>query len=118
MEQTNQIPGKVLISGTGFLVTGGMWALLGFFRYEDGHMDLATINSALVVAHLIIGVAILMRMRWSWYAGITLALAGIIASFFNEYYLPLVGDGVTGILLFLTRNELLNGSAPKVESDL
>lgn len=108
--QTSTISGRVFISGVGFVVVAAMWALIGWVRYSDGDSAVAAINAALFVAHLAVGVAILLRVRAVWSIGLLVAAAGMIATVPNAYYLPLFPSGVIALLLFLSRADLVRGS--------
>ncbi|HEX7101547.1 MAG TPA: hypothetical protein VF201_02775 [Nitrolancea sp.] len=103
--ETSTLSGKILIAGTGFIVGSGMWAILAFFRYGDGHNSAMTLDLVLAVLHLVVGLMILRQMRNSWYIGLALAGISIAATLPNGYYLPIVEDGVTGALLYFARND-------------
>lgn len=102
--ETSTLSGKILISGTGFMVGSGMWAILAFFRYEGGITGVSVLNMALAALHIVVGLLILRQTRNSWYLGLVLAAVSIAASLPNHYfYLPVPVDGVTGLLLYFSR---------------
>jgi hypothetical protein len=103
-EETTTLSGKILISGTGFIVGGGMWAILSFFRYKGGDFGVGTLDMALMFLHVALGLLILRRVRGCWYLGLALAGVAVAASLPNHYYyLPVPVDGVTGLLLYFSR---------------
>jgi hypothetical protein len=102
--ETSTLSGKILISGTGFIVGSGMWAILAFFRYEGGFTDVFVLNMALAVLHIVVGLLILRQTRNSWYLGLVLAVISVAATLPNHYYyLPIPVDGITGLLLYFSR---------------
>jgi hypothetical protein len=102
--ETSTLSGKILISGTGFIVGSGMWAILAFFRYEGGYTDVFVLNMALAVLHIVVGLLILRQARNSWYLGLVLAVISVAATLPNHYYyLPIPVDGITGLLLYFSR---------------
>jgi len=102
--ETSTLSGKILISGTGFIVGSGMWAILAFFRYEGGITDVSVLNMALAALHIVVGLLILRQARNSWYLGLMLAAVSVAAALPNHYYyLPIPVDGVTGLLLYFSR---------------
>jgi hypothetical protein len=103
--ETSTLSGKILIAGTGFIVGGGMWAILSFFRYGDGNSGAMTLDLVLAVLHVAVGLMILRQMRNAWYVGLALAGISIAATLPNGYYLPIVEDGVTGALLYFARSD-------------
>ena len=101
--ETSTLSGKILISGTGFIVGAGMWAILAFFQNEAGHTGVAITDLVLTALHVVVGLLILRQTRNCWYFGLALAGVAVAASLPNSYYLPVVEDGVTGLLLYFTR---------------
>jgi hypothetical protein len=99
------LPGRVLICGTGFLVLAGMWAILGFFRYEGGMNSAAIIDLVLTFVHIIVGVLIYRRTPAIWYVGLALCGVAMAATLPNHYYFPLAANGILGVLLYLSRND-------------
>ena len=99
------LSGKVLITGTGFLVCAGMWAILGFFRYEGGMGVAAAIDLTLRGLHAIVGLLIYRRVRNIWYVGMALSGIAMAATLPNHYYFPLGANGILGVLLYLSRSE-------------
>ncbi len=119
-EQTTggTLSGRILISGTGFLVAAGMWAILGFFRYEGGMGAVAAIDLTLTVLHAIVGIMVFRRVRNSWYIGLAVCGIGLFATLPNHYYFPLGINGVLGILFYLSRPDfpdvaVAGGSSPR-----
>lgn len=97
------LSGRILICGTGFLVAAGMWAILGFFRYEGGLTNAAFIDLALMLVHVVVGILVYRRAQAIWYVGLALCGIAMAATLPNHYYLPLVTNGVLGVLLYLSR---------------
>ncbi len=106
-EQTTvaTLSGRILICGTGFLVAAGMWAILGFFRYQGGMGTVAVIDLTLTVLHVIVGIMVFRQARNIWYVGLALCGIGLFATLPNHYYFPLGVEGVLGILFFLSRTD-------------
>lgn len=100
------LPGKVLMAGVGFMVTGAAWALLSFFRSVDGETTLVWLNAALLVVHLVTGVLVLTRRRFAWHLGLLVVLVGIAGSVANDYYVIVIPEVITGLILFLSRAEM------------
>ena len=103
--ETSTLSGKIMIAGTGFIVGSGMWAILAFFRFGDGHTSAMTLDLVLAALHLVVGLMILRQVRNAWYIGLALAGISIAATLPNGYYLPIVEDGVTGALLYFARSD-------------
>lgn len=104
--QPESFSGKVLLAGTGFMVTAALWGLLGFVQAVWQHSDIAIFDLALAVLHLAAGAAILRRVRYAWAAGLILAAIAIGGTVINDYYLAVVADGVSALLLFFSHAEL------------
>lgn len=100
------LPGKVLMAGVGFMVTSAAWALLSFFRSVDGETTLVWLNAALLVVHLVTGVLVLTRRRYAWHLGLLVVLVGIAGSVANDYYVIVIPEVITGLILFLSRAEM------------
>lgn len=97
------VSGRILICGTGFLVAAGMWAILGFFRYEGGMTGVSIIDLTLTVLHVIVGVLVFRRARNAWYMGLALCGVAMAATLPNHYYFPLATNGIIAVLLYLSR---------------
>ncbi|MFS8530165.1 hypothetical protein [Sphaerobacter thermophilus] len=100
------LPGKVLMAGVGFMVTGAAWALLSFFRSVDNEPTLVWLNAALLVIHLATGGAVLLRLPFAWIGGLLVVLAGIGGAVANDYFFVVVPELITGLILFLSRAEM------------
>lgn len=105
------MPGRILIAGTGFIVLTGMWLILAYFREMGGHEAIALLNLLLAIAHIVIGVSIYYRLRFSWYAGLVLAAIAAAASFPNSYPFPIGPELVLALILYFTRRDFQAGSA-------
>ncbi len=103
--ETSTLSGRVLICGTGFLVAAGMWAILGFFRYEGGLTTAAFIDLVLTPVHVAVGVLVYRRTQSIWYVGLALCGIAMAATLPNHYYLPLATNGILGVLLYLSRRD-------------
>lgn len=104
-ERGGTVSGRIVLAGTGFMVSATVWALLGFVQLERQNLTLAWLDLALVVLHLVVGPLILRRVRVAWAAGLALAALSLVACVFNGYYLAVIADGVSGLLLFLSRDD-------------
>ena len=98
--------GRLLIAGCAFLVTGAMWIMLGFFYYVGDQTALGVVDTVLSVAHFAAGIAILRHERRVWYAGLALAVLGLIAAIPHGYALPAVVEAIAGLLLLFSRRDL------------
>lgn len=104
---TPTISGRVLLAGTGFLVSSAIWALLAAAQYHYfGNHLLGLLNVALMLAHFVVGPLVLMRKRISWPLGLGLMVIALVACVLNGYYLAVIADGVSGGLLFFCRADL------------
>jgi len=114
--EPDTLSGRVLICGTGFLVTSGMWAILGFFRYAGGLHSAGFIDLALTIANLVVGVLVFKRAHNVWFIGLALCGIGMAATLPNHYYFPLAVVGTLGLLLYLSRADFpdigVNRAAP------
>ena len=104
--EAGTLPGKVLMAGVGFMVTGAGWALLSFFPSVDNAPALVWLNAALLVIHLAIGAAVLMRLPFAWFGGLIVVLAGLVGAVANGYFFIAVPELITGLILFLSRAEM------------
>lgn len=105
---TPTISGRVLLAGTGFLVSSTIWALLAAAQYHYfGNHLLGLLNVVLMLAHFVVGPLILMRKRIGWPLGLCLMVIALIACVLNGYYLAVIADGVSGGLLYFSRADLL-----------
>lgn len=100
---SSTMSGKILLAGVGFLVSSTIWALLGWIQFAWGNGTLGRLDVTLVVLHLLVGTAILKRMRPAIVLGVLLAVFSLIAAFINGYYLSVLADGVSAALLLLSR---------------
>ena len=100
------LSGRILICGTGFLVSSGMWAILGFFRYAGGLHSAGFIDLALTVANLVVGILVYRRAHGIWYVGLALCGIGMAATLPNHYYFPLAVVGILGLLFYLSHADL------------
>lgn len=107
------LPGKVLIAGVGFLVTAAVWALLAFIQNLEGNLTLTVINLALLAAHLVVGALVLMRVRYSWLAGLALIAAAIGGAIANDNYVAMLPETVTLVVLILSYSELTKATATR-----
>lgn len=108
-----QVPysGKVLLAGTGIMVSATIWALLGWIQgHKEGSPELEILDVVLVALHLIVGLIVLKRYRIGWALGIALTIVAIGCTVVNGYYLAIVADGVSGLLLFFSRAEYFSGT--------
>lgn len=106
-------PGKVLLAGTGIMVSATIWALLGWIQgHKEGSPELEILDLVLVALHLIIGLIVLKRYRAGWAIGIALTIVAVVCTILNGYYLAVVADGVSGLLLFFSRAEYFGGVLP------
>lgn len=103
------LPGKVLMAGVGFLVTGAAWALLSFFQSVDGQTSLVWLDAALLVVYLATGALVLMRWRYAWPLGLLVVLAGVAGAVANDYFFIVVPNLITGFILFVSRAEMQRG---------
>ncbi|HLI52128.1 MAG TPA: hypothetical protein VKU87_10040 [Thermomicrobiaceae bacterium] len=107
--------GKVLLAGTGIMVSATIWALLGWIQGYKGSHELAVLDCVLVALHLIIGPIILKRFHIGWALGIALTIVAVICTIVNGYYLAVAADGISGLLLFFCRTEMF-GELPATGS--
>ncbi len=101
--QEGTLSGRILICGTGFIVAAGMWAILGFFRYEGGMTGVSMVDLALTAVHVVVGVMVYKRARNIWYVGLALCGVAMAATLANGYYFPLGTNGLLAVLLYLSR---------------
>ena len=102
-QEESTLSGRILICGTGFLVAAGMWAILGFFRYEGGLTTAAIIDLTLTAVHAVVGILVFRRVHNIWYVGLALCGVAMAATLPNHYYFPLATNGILGALLYLSR---------------
>lgn len=101
--EVGTLSGRILICGTGFIVLAGMWAILGFFRFEGGQTTAFVIDFVLMLVHVMVGLLVFRRTRAIWYVGIALCGVAIAATLPNHYYLPVGANAILGALLYLSR---------------
>lgn len=107
------LSGRVLIVGTGFLVAAGMWAILGFFRYEGGMTGVSMVDLGLTAVHAVVGILVFRRAKNIWYVGLALCGIAMAATLINQYYLPLGTNGILGALLYLSRSDFPEAQSSK-----
>ena len=108
------LAGKVLLAGAGFIVSSTVWFLLSFAQAVHGTTGLTVLDLALAVVHLMLGAAILTRLRLAVPVGVAIAVISIGAGVANALalsatptlILPLTADGVSVLLLLLSRTEM------------
>ncbi len=102
---TPAMAGKVLVTGTAFLVTGAAWALMSYYQFVGGDRSIGTIDALLAVIHVFAGLLLYRRVPYSVLLGLVVVLLGLAAAFLNEYLFLLVPDGLSGLLLILSSRE-------------
>ncbi|HUZ02247.1 MAG TPA: hypothetical protein VMU89_18015 [Thermomicrobiaceae bacterium] len=111
------LPGKVLLAGAGFIVSSTVWFLFSFAQAVHGTTILTTLDLALGAVHLLLGAAILGRLRLAVPLGAAIAAISIGTGVANALalaatptlILPLTADGVSLLLLLLSRDEMHQG---------
>jgi hypothetical protein len=98
--------GKIIVSGCAFLAVMVAWVYVVFVgELYAGGRGIDLLYPGLIIAHAVVGIGLLMRIRLFWFVGLAVAVLGVGMAIISQQF-PLSGfDAIAGFLLFLSRTE-------------
>ncbi len=98
--------GKIIVSGCAFLAVMVAWVYVVFVGdLYAGGQGAGILYPGLIIAHAVVGIALLTRVRLFWFVGLAVAVVGVGMAIASQQF-PLSGfDAIAGVLLFLSRSE-------------